>query len=205
MTVAHEAPPSDKQGNKIPIQNSPETFLKPFLQLVPDQREWPLESALPKRRALDDAELALVREKLNGPTEVQGRVVLALILEQLGTLPREADTEHTGDRQALMLLIDKADTEYRKTMFKENDRRALVLDFDKFRTLVDITEGYESDPLFVSILRAANYAPLKPYQREILDADRIARIMQLLTTSDSDNLETILQNFGVDGNLSTNS
>lgn len=199
MHVVRDTHSSDINKSDIPKQNSPENSITPFLQSIPDQRDWPVEGELPIRKALDDTELAAVRESIKSKEVISGTVILTAILEQLGTMPRESDVARVDERHSLTTLIDTAESEYKKTMFKVNDRKAVVLDFDKFRTLVDMTESVESDPLFVSIMRAANFVPLKHYQREILDADRIARIMQLFSTREGD-LETILQNFGVNEN-----
>lgn len=179
MSVApNETPPSNQHAtHEIPKQTSIDRLAKPVLKLIQNQPEAPIIENIPERKALTDTELNAVREKVHTTEPLSGSLVLQIILEQLGTIPPENDLQKAAERQAILDKIRAAEQEYKTSFFKQTGKHTEALDFDKFQELLDDTEEFEGDPVFVSITRAANFDSLRANQRMILEADRLTRII----------------------------
>lgn len=192
MSVAYEATPSDKQAN-IPTQNLESPFIERRLAkvldaIIPQQHAdgnddvgKPLELHPHIPEPLEDDGLEVIKGKLERREVVSAVNILILIQEQLGLIPDEIDEAGSAERKAAIKKISDIENFYRNNFFIYDSKTTQTprIDMQLIEDLYDSTE-LASTPLLQSITNAQNHARLgTKYRMQLMEADRIARIMFL--------------------------
>jgi hypothetical protein len=192
MSVAYETTPSHKQAN-IPTQNLESPFIKRRLSkvltaIIPQQYPGsdadmgkPLELNPTFPEPLDDDNLELLRSKLDRREIVSPLNILIIMQEQLGLMPSEIDEVGHDERVAMIGKLSEIENFYRSNFFIEDSKPTSVprIDMELIEDLYDATDLAKT-PLLQSITNAQNHARLGVrYRSQLMEADRIARIMFL--------------------------
>ncbi len=192
MSVAYETTPSDKQVN-IPTQNLESPFEERRLARI-------LEAVIPQQHAgderdlgkpldlqknihlpLDDEGLEILRGRLDRRENVSSVTILTTLYEQLGIMPPEIDDAGQTERKNLLEKIREIEVFYRNNFFIFDSKSTSNprIDMGLIEDLYESTDLAKT-PVLQSITNAQNHNRLgSKYRIQLMEADRIARIMFL--------------------------
>ena len=192
MSVAYETTPANKEAN-ISTQNLESPFSERRLSrvleaIIPQQHAGgdndigkPLELHPNVPEPIDDEGLEILKGKLARREVVSSVNILVLMYEQLGLMPSEIDEAGHDERTALIGKISEIENFYRDNFFIYESKSTVTprIDMELIEDLYESTELAKT-PLLQSITNAQNHARLgAKYRLQLMEADRIARIMFL--------------------------
>ncbi len=118
-----------------------------------------------------------VKTKLEMHRDPSGRQVIVLVLEKLDIIPDEVESAEENIRKAWLRKIDGATFEYLSEYFKEGASIRVKLDIDKIEELTELTKEYNNSVPLAAIQSLRENNELQPYNQQLIEADRIARIL----------------------------